>query len=79
MFDDLDFSDSVTIKITRVAYMNKPSYWEVDVTDKDGHNIGGGTAPTFYGLVDMAIDMARERNDIDDPEWSRFDANGENK
>jgi len=76
---EIDFSDFVTIKITRVAHMGEPIYWEVDVTDKNGEDIGGGTAPSFYGLVDMAIDMARERNDIDNPEWSRFDANGENR
>jgi len=78
MFDDLDFSDYVTIKITKVKDSTGPAYWQMDIDGSDGE-IGGGTAPTFYGVVDMAIEMARERNDIDDPEWSRFDANGNNE
>lgn len=76
MFDDLDYSDFVTIKIARVKYIKKPSHWEITVTDNTGHEIGSGTGPTFAGVVDMAIEMASERHDLDDPEWSKFDANG---
>ena len=72
---ELDYSDYVTIKVIRVKDETSPSHWESDVTDKDGKELGGGTAPDFYGAVDLAVEMARKRNDIDDPEWSRFDAN----
>lgn len=73
---ELNYSDFVTIRIIRVFDDFGPSHWQMEIDDKDGSEIGGGTAPTFAGVVDMAYDMAKERNDIDDPEWSRFDANG---
>lgn len=76
--DELDYSDSVTIKISKVKYLDRPSHWEFEIVNSDWEEFGSGTGPTFYGVVDMAIEMARERNDIDDPEWSRFDANRKN-
>lgn len=74
--DELDYSDSITIKITKVKYLGEPSHWEFDMVNADWEDIASGTAPTFHGVVDMAVDMASNRNDLDDPEWSRFDANG---
>lgn len=76
---ELDYSDSVVIKITKVRYLDEPSHWEFDMVNADWEDISSGTAPTFYGVVDMAIEMASERHDLDDPEWSKFDANERNK
>jgi hypothetical protein len=70
--DELDFSDFVTIKITKVAYMNEPSYWEMEVTDKDGRQIGSATGPSYYGITDFAQELVMRNG------WHVFDANGKN-
>lgn len=69
---NLDYSDSMTIKVTKVSYLGEPSHWEIDVLDKTGHLIGGGTAPTYSGVIEMALEMIKKRAD---GEWVKFDSN----
>lgn len=72
----LDYSDYVTIKITKVKYYGEPSHWLVDITDPDGE-IGAGTAPTFNGAMDIAHNAiyGGYKNNWDINEWATFDAN----
>lgn len=63
---DLDYSDFVSLKITRVKSEGKPSYWQVDFPDGSG-----GTAPTFYGVWDIAFEQIE--HDLDG--WTDFNAN----
>lgn len=73
---NLDYSDSMTMKITKVSYLGEPSHWEMEVLDATGHVVGSGTAPTYFGVVEMAIDIISNRAD---GEWKKFDANNKEK
>ena len=72
MRDKLDYSDYVTIKITRVKFGEKPSHWQLDIVDSDGFDLGGATGPNFAGMLDTASEIMYTEG------WSRFDANGKN-
>jgi hypothetical protein len=70
----MDYSDSITIKITKVKYDGKPSHWEVDINDSGD----GGTSPTFYGAWDTAYELiSGDTGDYDSVHntWIDFDAN----
>lgn len=72
--DEMDYSDSVTIKITKVKFNGEPTHWEVDIDD----NGTGGTSPTFYGAWDTAYEIITgDTGDFDSEHntWVDFDAN----
>lgn len=73
----LDYSDKVVITITKVKSFGEPTHWEYDVD-----NGSGGTGPTFYEVLDMAIEsITGDHGDIDSVhnEWVDFDANSRSK
>jgi hypothetical protein len=73
---ELDYSDQVTITITKVKYMGEPTIWDVTV-EQGNEEIGGGTAPTFAGVYDMAYSIIAggdKSNWYTNP-WVEFDAN----
>lgn len=70
----MDYSDYVTVKFTRVRYMGEPTHWECDVYIKDDIEVGGGTAPTIGGVIDIATSIMYGDND-NPQEWAQFDAN----
>ena len=53
----MDYSDYVTVKFTRVKYSGEPAHWECDVYIKDNIEMGGGTAPTLGGVIDIAASI----------------------
>jgi hypothetical protein len=58
----LDYDDNVTIKIIKVKdkITNEFSHWESEV-EFSGNGYGSMcTGPTFYGVLDEAIDYMRE-------------------
>lgn len=73
----LEYSEKVVITITKVKSFGEPSHWEYDLDTG-----AGGTAPTFYGAIDMAIqsitgdtgEYGSEHNN-----WVDFDANERGK
>lgn len=70
---ELDYSESVTIKITRVKFDGEPIHWEWDLDTG-----AGGTGPTFYGVLDMAVQgITGDTGDFDSihNDWVDFDAN----
>lgn len=76
MSDEIDYSDSFTIKLTKVKYNGKFIHWEVDM---DVDQIGGfmeGTSPTFWGALDMATEYLWEESEEGD--WLSDDANRPN-
>ena len=66
---DLDYTDYVNIKIIKVHADNAPVFWQVEVTDKDGKEIGGATGPRFYTVTDYALEIVMRNG------WLMFDAN----
>jgi hypothetical protein len=66
---DLDYTDYVTIKVIKVHAETGPAFWQVEVTDKDGNNIGSATGPRFYGVTDYALEIVMRDG------WQMFDAN----
>ena len=62
----MDYSDTVTITVTRVHLDGKPTHWEVDVLGF------GATGPTLASVIDAAYDILM---DGPDGEWASFDAN----
>lgn len=60
----------LTIAISRKLFDGEPSHWEVQA-ELDGKEIVSGTAPTFYGALDIALDA---KTDLEIPEFN-FDAN----
>lgn len=67
--NDLDYSDFVTIKITRVSDETGPAYWEMDFMDKTGHEVASATGPRMHSVLDFAVELL-QRDD-----WADFDAN----
>lgn len=68
--------EQVRTEIKKVFHYGKFSHWEMDVFYGD-ENIGGGTAPTYYGVSDMAAEILHEYlSDIEKKEgWFDDDAN----
>jgi len=58
-------SDALTIYISRTSFG-----WESDIWRGD-ESLGGGTAPTFAGIYDMAYEIIYDN----DPEWMGFNGN----
>lgn len=74
---EVNTDGEIYIKIVRRTYDNEPTHWEVEAATVgilDGQI--EGTAPTFYGVVDMVFDYISE---IDETGWTKFDANARNK
>lgn len=80
---DLDYTDSVTITITKVKYNGEPSHWEVGVLRAGWFDeLGGGTAPTFAGAYDIAYSIIAggdKSSNYEYNEWALFDANERSK
>lgn len=67
--------ESTKVEIKKVFFYGEFSHWEMDVY-LNGENIGGGTAPTYYGVSDMAADILYEYlKDINRTDWFDDDAN----
>lgn len=78
---ELDFTDSVTIKITKVRYDGEPTTWQLNI-EGQGMDGSGGTAPTFDGIFDMAYSIVHggdKSSNWEVNEWTQFDANERNK
>lgn len=78
---ELDYGDFVTIKITKVRFLDEPSHWEAEITNADGEDIGSATAPTFAGISDEVYSMIHggdKYSDYEINEWTQFDANNKN-
>lgn len=71
--DQLDYSDSYTIKVTKVKYNGKFTHWESTVV-KDNNGWCETTAPTLGGAIDEAINYVYDTFH----EWTRDDANARN-
>lgn len=68
----LDYSDNVTIKITKVKdEFGKFTHWEADVSFSNNSFEMGGTSPDYFGVVDMALDHIRDVAQY----WTIDDAN----
>jgi ribosome-associated translation inhibitor RaiA len=70
--DQLDYSDSVTIKITKVNYGGFFSHWEADLHSKSQDIYCEVTAPTMGGAIDEVINYLYDSK----YEWTKDDANG---
>ena len=66
---ELQFSDFVHVKITRVYDEESLTHWEVDLKDNKGHLFFTATAPNFIGVLEMAANKLGEQG------WTKFDAN----
>lgn len=69
----LDYDDTVTIKIIKVKdkITNEFSHWESEVEFSDNSYGSMCTGPTFYGVLDEAIDYMREVSQY----WMSDDSN----
>lgn len=69
-------NEELIIRITKSKYNGNFSHWEVDV-ESDSVNIGlGGTAPTIWGVLDMASEYLWEHGQKDG--WFKDNANDRN-
>ena len=81
--NEIDYSDYVTIKITKVKYDTAPSHWGVEImfAGDDPEDIQCGTSPTFAGVYDIGYSIIAggdKYNDYEYNEWALFDANARN-
>lgn len=79
---EIDYDDYVNIKIIRVNFMDEPSHWAVEVTDRNGEDMGMGTGPTFAGVYDTAYSIIAggdKHSQWEVNSWTEFDANARNK
>jgi hypothetical protein len=80
---ELDFSDQAIITITKVKYDGEPSHWDVSIEmSGESEELGGGTAPTFAGVYDMAYSIIAggdKHSNYEYNQWVLFDANERNK
>ena len=72
----MEYRKEITrVDIAKVFYGDEFSHWETDVY-LDGENIGGGTAPTYYGVSDVASEILHDYlADMDKRKWFDDDAN----
>lgn len=67
--------ETTRVEVHKVFYDEKFSHWEMDVFYND-ENIGGGTAPTYYGVSDMAAEILYDYvKDNKQEGWFDNDAN----
>jgi hypothetical protein len=77
--DELDYSDQVTIIITKVKYDGEPSHWDLTIERSgESEELGGGTAPTFAGIFDTAYSIIAggdKHSNYEYNDWVFLDAN----
>lgn len=71
MEDDLNYSDSYTIKVTKVTYGGNFTHWEADLSFSDDGWYCGVTAPTMNGAMDEIFSYLDEVK----RGWTEDDAN----
>ena len=72
----LNYDDKVIIKITKVKdEFGNFTHWESDIRFNEEYYGAGATGPTFYSVVDDAIDYLTDRAQY----WMSDDANNEEK
>lgn len=78
---ELGYSDYVNVKIIKVSFMDEPSHWALEITDKHGNDMGMATAPTFAGIYDTAYSIIAGGDKYSGWEvnqWTTFDGNAKN-
>jgi hypothetical protein len=66
-------NEELVIKITKAKYNGEFSHWEVDVESNSANIYLGGTAPTIWGVLDMASEYIWEQGQEDG--WFKDNAN----
>jgi hypothetical protein len=69
--DQLDYSDSFTIKITKVKFDGKFTHWEGDLSFANDGWYCGVTAPTINGVLDELYNYLYDSTG----DWLKDDAN----
>lgn len=69
-------NEELVIKITKAKYNGEFSHWEVDVNSNTADVLLAGTAPTIWGVLDMASEYIWDQGQIE--EWFKDDANDRN-
>ena len=69
-------NEELVIKITKAKYDGEFSHWEVDVNSDTADVLLAGTAPTIWGVLDMASEYLWESGQ--ENEWFKDDANKPN-
>lgn len=71
--EEFDNRDFINIRITKKKFNGEFTHWEIDLGSSKA-NIGlEGTAPTIWGVVDLATEYLWEQ--ARDNEWFADDAN----
>ena len=66
-------NEELVIKITKAKYSGEFSHWKVDVNSDTADVLLAGTAPTIWGVLDMASEYLWDQGQED--EWFKDDAN----
>lgn len=66
-------NEEIIIKITKAKYDGEFSHWEVDVESNAADVFLAGTAPTIWGVMDMASEYLWDQSQED--KWFKDDAN----
>jgi len=69
---ELDYTDAVVIKITKVKFEDEPTHWEVEMTNFAGDEFASATGPTYHGMIDFVCEVLGNEG------WTSFDANRRN-
>lgn len=69
--DQIDYSDEITITITKVKYKGEFIHWESLLHSSDGELHCEVTAPTMGGAIDEAMNYLYDMR----YEWTKDDAN----
>lgn len=72
--DQLDYSDSYTIKVTKVKYNGKFTHWEADLIFPNDGKYCSVSAPTMHGAIDEVFNYLYDV----DYDWTKDDANRRN-
>ena len=66
-------NEELVIRITKAKYDGEFSHWEVDVNSDTADVLLAGTAPTIWGVLDMASEYLWESGQENG--WFKDDAN----
>ena len=66
-------NEELIIRITKAKYDGEFSHWEVDVNSNAADVLLAGTAPTIWGVLDMASEYIWDQGQTE--EWFKDDAN----
>ena len=69
-------NEELVIKITKAKYNGEFSHWEVEVESDTADVFLAGTAPTIWGVLDMASEYLLDQGQDDG--WFKDDANRPN-